>query len=172
MSRWMTPWPCAYCERLRRLARDPERVFDRELPLAAEPVAQALALDQRHGEPEPAGGLAGVEDGQDVRMLEPRGELDLAEEALRAERIGELGVEHLERHRAVVPHVLREPDRSHAAAAELALEGVPVSQSRAQRRYRIRHGSLFVRGDAPKITRAGRPGEGASDGVTHPRGWI
>ena len=39
-------------QRLRRLARDPERVLHRELPLAPEPVAQALALDERHGEPE------------------------------------------------------------------------------------------------------------------------
>ena len=41
-------------ERARRLARDLERVLDRELALAAEPVAEALALDERHGEPEPA----------------------------------------------------------------------------------------------------------------------
>ena len=45
-------------QRLRRLARDPERVLDRELPLAPEPVAQALALDERHGEPEPAAVVA------------------------------------------------------------------------------------------------------------------
>ena len=43
-------------QRLRRLAGDPERVLERELPLAPEPVAQALALDERHGEPELAGG--------------------------------------------------------------------------------------------------------------------
>ena len=64
-----------------------------------------------------------------MRVLEARGEPDLAQEALGAERIGELGVQHLERDRAVVPQVLREPDRGHAAAAELTLEGVPVPQS-------------------------------------------
>ena len=42
MSRWITPWSWAYCEGLGRLARDPERVVHRELPLPPEPVAQAL----------------------------------------------------------------------------------------------------------------------------------
>ena len=70
--------------------------------------------------------LAGVEDRQDVRVLQPRGELDLAEEALRPERQGKLGVEDLERDPAVVLEVAREPDRGHAAAAELALERIVV----------------------------------------------
>ena len=74
-----------------------------------------------------------------MRVLEPGGELDLAQEALGAERIGELGVEHLERDRAVVPEVLREPDRGHAAAAELALERVTVRQRFPEDRDRIRH---------------------------------
>ena len=45
-------------QRAGRLAGDPERVLHRELPLPAEPVAEALALDEGHGEPELAGGLA------------------------------------------------------------------------------------------------------------------
>ena len=61
-------------------------------------------------------------------MLQPGGELDLAQEALRAERGGELGVEHLERDRAVVLEVVGEIDGGHAAAAELALERVTVRQ--------------------------------------------
>ena len=47
-------------------------------------------------------------------MLEPGGEPDLALEALGAERGGELGVEHLERDRPVVPEVAGEVDRGHA----------------------------------------------------------
>ena len=39
-------------------------------------------------------------------MLEPRGEADLALEPVGPERGGQLGVEHLERHRPVVPEVL------------------------------------------------------------------
>ena len=75
-------------ERLGRLARDPQRVFHRELALPPQPVPERLALDVRHGEPELTGSLARVVHGQDVGMLEPGGELDLALEALGAERGG------------------------------------------------------------------------------------
>ena len=61
-------------------------------------------------------------------MLQPGGEPDLALEPLGPEGGGELGVEHLERDRAVVPEVLGEVDRGHAAAAELALERVAALQ--------------------------------------------
>ena len=73
-------------ERAGDLARDAQRVGHRQLPLAVEPVAQGLALDERHREPELAVGLARVEHGEDVRMLQPRGEPDLALEALGAQR--------------------------------------------------------------------------------------
>ena len=115
-------------ERVGRLAGDAERVLERELFLAREPVAEAFAFDEGHGEPELAGRLARVEHREDVRMLEPGGELDLAQEPLGAQRRGELGVQHLERDGAVVPQVVREVDRGHAAAAELALELVAVRE--------------------------------------------
>jgi hypothetical protein len=111
-------------QRLRRLPRDPERVVKRELPLAPKPVAQTLALDERHGEPQVPGGVTGVVDREDVRMLQPGGEADLALEALGTEHVGQLGVKHLEGDRAVVLEVGGEEHRGHAAAAELAEEGV------------------------------------------------
>ena len=57
-------------------------------------------------------------------MLEPGGELDLALEALGAERGGELGMEHLERDGAVVPEVVRRGRRS-------AMPPRPSSRSKA-----------------------------------------
>jgi hypothetical protein len=126
-------------ERLRRLAGDTERVLDRELPLPPEPVAERFALDERHREPEASGRLAGVEDRQDVGMLEPRGEPDLSEEALGPERVRQLGMEHLERHRAVVLEVAGEEDGGHAAAAELALERVGRAQPFLELCAQIRH---------------------------------
>ena len=114
------------------LDRDAERVVERELALAAEPVAEALALDEGHGEPEPASGLARIVDGQDVGMLQPGGEADLALEPVGAERGGELGEEDLERDGAVVAEVVRQVDDGHAAAAELALDGVAVGEGVAQ----------------------------------------
>ena len=71
-------------------------------------------------------------DRKDVRVLQPGGELDLALEALGAQRAREIGVEHLERDRPVVPQILGEEDGGHAAPPELALEGV----RRGKRRLR------------------------------------
>ena len=87
----------------------------------------------------PAGDSPESRTGEDVRVLQPGGQLDLAQEPLGAERGGELGVEHLERDRAVVPEVLGEVDRRHAAAPELALERVAVGEGLAQRRRRLTH---------------------------------
>ena len=61
-------------------------------------------------------------------MIEPRGELDLAKEAVRARGASQIGMQDLERDRPVVSQVLREVNRRHAAAAELALDGVAVGE--------------------------------------------
>ena len=71
----------------------------------------------------------GVVDREDVGVLEPGGELDLALEALGAERGGQLGMEDLERDRPVVLQVVGEIDRGHAPAPELALERVAVPKA-------------------------------------------
>jgi hypothetical protein len=115
-------------ERLGRLEGDPHRVGHRQLTLALEPGAQRLALHVGHHVPEESVGLAGVEERQDVGVLELRSELDLLEEALGAEHRRELRVQHLDGHEPVVPHVLREPHGGHPTAAELALQRVTVGQ--------------------------------------------
>ena len=86
--------------------------------------------------------LARVVDGEDVGVLQPGGELDLALEPLGAERGGELGEEHLEGDRAVVPEVLGQVDRGHAAAAELALEPVAVRQAACKLLAQVSHSRL------------------------------
>ena len=73
-------------------------------------------------------GAAGVEHGQDVRVLEPGGEVDLALEPFGRGPGGELGQEDLEGDRTVVPEVAREVDHAHAATAELALDRVALGQ--------------------------------------------
>ncbi len=62
-------------------------------------------------------------------MLEPGGDLDLAEEPLGPERGGQLGPQHLHRDLAVVLDVLGEVHGGHAALPELALEPVAVAES-------------------------------------------
>jgi len=99
---------------------------------AVEPLTQVLALDVRHGEPEMACGLAGVEDGEDVRMLQPGGGVDLVEEPLGTHLDADLGAEHLERHRPPVADVLGQVDHGHPAAPELPLDGVAIAKRVAQ----------------------------------------
>jgi hypothetical protein len=68
-------------------------------------------------------------DREDVRVLEPGGELDLAKEALGAEGGSELGVKNLQSNRAVVPEIVGEKYRGHAATAKLPLDTVAISQA-------------------------------------------
>ena len=83
-------------------------------------------------------------------MLEPGGEPDLPLEALGAEGGGKLGEEDLERDRAVVLEVLGEVDRGHAAAPELALEGVAVGESRLEQGLRVHRKRASVEGRCSK----------------------
>ena len=65
-------------------------------------------------------------------MLQVGGDPDLGEEALGAEHGGELGPQDLEGDLAVVLAVVGEVDGGHAAAAELAFDGVAVAEGVAQ----------------------------------------
>jgi hypothetical protein len=81
--------------------------------------------------------------------------VDLALEALGAERGGELGEENLEGDGPVVAEVLREVDNGHAAAAELALEGVAVGEGVAEGVRNSDGGSWVNVGDEGKVTWGG-----------------
>jgi hypothetical protein len=61
-------------------------------------------------------------------MLEPRGDFDLAGEALWPHRGGQVGPEHLDRDVPVMAEVLGEIDRSHSALAEFSLQAVTVGE--------------------------------------------
>jgi hypothetical protein len=61
-----------------------------------------------------------------VRVIEPGGQVDLAEEALWTQSSGELRVEQLQRDPPVMLEVLGEVDRGHPPAPELALEHVAL----------------------------------------------
>ena len=119
--------------------RDADRFVDRQLLLALEPRAERLALDVRHHIEEQPVGVARVEQRQQVRVLEVRGDLDLAEEPLDAEHGAELRIEHLERDVAIVLEVAREIDGRHAAAPDLALENVRGSKGFLELREEVAH---------------------------------
>src|SRR5689334_24999898 len=66
--------------------------------LGVEHVAEVDAVDVLHRDVEQAFGLTGIEDGDDVRMVEPGGGLSLADEALAEAAIaGEVGGQDLQR---------------------------------------------------------------------------
>jgi hypothetical protein len=65
---------------------------------------------------------------EDMRVLQAGGGLNLALEALGPESRSELGVEDFEGDRPLMPEIAREVDRGHAAAPQLALEHVAVTQ--------------------------------------------
>ncbi len=131
-------------ERVRDLAGDPNGLVHRELLLAREPSAKALALDVRHDIENEAVGLARVEQSEDVGVLQVGGGLDLGEEPLGAEDRGQLGAEHLERDLAVVAEVVGEVDGGHAALAQLALEAVAVGEGRREARCVGAHGGREI----------------------------
>ena len=130
-------------ERPGDLAGDAHRVVHRELLLAGDPVAERLPLDVRHHVvdqwPRSIGDRTGVEERQDVGMLQLGGGPDLGEEALGAELGGEIGMQQLDRHLAVVLEVVREIDRGHAARAELALDAVAVGEGGGEASLGVAH---------------------------------
>lgn len=131
-------------ERVGYLAGDPERVFQWELLLPNKAGPQALALYVGHGKPEIPVGLTGVVHWKDVRVLEPSRDPDLPEEAIRAERRGELVAQDLQGDEAVVPEVASEVNRCHAPAAQLALDHITVPQGTGQGSSRpIGHGRTW-----------------------------
>jgi len=62
-------------------------------------------------------------------MLQIGRNADLAEKSLHAEHCGEVGVEDLERDRAVVLEIMGEKDSRHATGADAALHGVATVES-------------------------------------------
>ena len=119
-------------QRVGHFAREVHGVVDGEHRLAFEAVAQCFSLDVRHDVVQQAVRVAGVEERQDMRMLQRRGELDLTQEPLGPEHGGQLGVQHLDGDLSAVARIAREVHRGHAAASELPLDRVPSVERRLQ----------------------------------------
>ena len=126
--------PLAVCvgERVRHLGKDPHHLIDREFAPLGQSVPEGDPLHVRHHVVEEPVGLTGVEEGEDVRVLQPRGHLDLAEEAFAAERGGEVGTEDLHRHPAAMLDILGQVDGGHPPGAELTKDPVFGSEGGGQ----------------------------------------
>jgi hypothetical protein len=99
----------------------------RQLPVAREPRAQGVAVDEGHGEMRECRRMAGAvrhragsEHGDDVRMLETRREKYLAPESLHVHPGGELRRQHFHDHSTAQREIVRDEDARHSPAAELA----------------------------------------------------
>jgi len=69
-------------------------------------------------------------------MTQLRGELVLAQKALGAECLREIGLEHFDRDIAIVLDVVREIHGGHAAGAEFAFNAIAVGQRRRESNLR------------------------------------
>src|SRR6185503_3744533 len=103
-------------------------------------IAETLAFHERHGEPETLGGFARVEHREDVGMLQPGGELDLALEPFGAHRRSRAGVEHLERHQPMVPEIACQKYRRHPSPTKLTLDQISISEGLGQPHGQDGHG--------------------------------
>ena len=104
--------------------------------LGADEVAQRSAFDVLHHDEVRAVLLAPVVDRDDVGVVEVRGGLRLAAEALDERRLARvLGEQRLQRDRPVQQLVVREVDLGHPALRELALDLVAVRKDPAGQRH-------------------------------------
>jgi hypothetical protein len=62
-----------------------------------------------------------------MRMMESRRRADLCQEAVATQSDGELRIEYLDGDVAVVPDVVRQIHRRHAALPQLALDAVAIA---------------------------------------------
>ena len=65
-------------------------------------------------------------------MAQPRGDLDLAQEAIRAHGVRELGLEQLDGDLATMPDVVGEIHGGHPAAADHALDAIAAGERRSE----------------------------------------
>ena len=109
-------------QRVGDFPRDLDGGVHGELLLAVQPIAQGFALDEGHHVEQEGIGDPGIEQRQDVRVLQVRGGLDLAQKPLGPDDRGQFRAQHLDRDLAMVLQILGEKDGGHAARAQLPLE--------------------------------------------------
>jgi hypothetical protein len=123
--------------------REDERATDTGRDNYAAPRAYGRpgpAAHERQNVKEESVGRAGIDEREDVGVVEPGADADLLQEPLGAEYRGELRPQELEGDLAVVFHVPGEVDRGHPTAAELALDDITVAEGIGEERVHCGHG--------------------------------
>ena len=153
-------------ERVGHLAGDAHRVVDRELACLRRGGRGASAprtLGMTKYSRPPASPES--KSGRMCGWVSRGGEVDLAEEPLAAERLGEVLAQDLDGDVAVVLEVAREVDGRHAAGAELALDAVVGGERRRQVRHG--HAGRWRRGEG-----GGRATEGVGSTIFAASRWF
>ncbi|MBK6842549.1 MAG: hypothetical protein IPG88_09635 [Gemmatimonadetes bacterium] len=121
--------------------------------LALEALLQRLPFDEGHDVERRPLERPGIEDGDDVRVLQLGADLDLAREAIGAELHDELGARELDGDRGVVLQVARAIDRGHPPRPDRAFDAVAVGQHAGKRGGVGRVGLVrrARRGHSPRI---------------------
>src|SRR5215510_5198851 len=88
----------------------------------AEKKAHRLPFDERRYEEEMVCRLSRVVEREDSRMMQPGGDFDLAKEAIRFERLAQLGAKNFERDLALVVVIVGEKNNRHPSASQLAYD--------------------------------------------------
>ena len=109
--------------------RESQGVINGKLLLARQAIAERFTRHIRHDVIEEAVGGAGVDQPQNVGMLQVGGDLDLGEETIAADDGAQLGVEDLNGDLAAVLEVFGEIHRGHTALTQLAVEAIAVGES-------------------------------------------
>ncbi len=147
------PLPVRVVQRRRHAPRDLDRLRDVELPLPVELVPQRVALHVRHHVEQERVGLPRIVQRQDVRVLQVGRHLDLLQKPLGPDHRRQLRPQHLQRHLAVVLHVVRQVHRRHPALAQVGFDPVTVGQRRRELGRDLGHGSclcsIFTGGTVP-----------------------
>ena len=116
-------------ERGRDLLHQLNRLFDRKLHLPLQTVTERLTLHIRHRVKKESIRSTAIKERKDVRMLKAGSRLDLGKEALLAHHGGQVLLQHLDRHLAIVLEVGGEVDHRHPALSDLTFEGVAAGKS-------------------------------------------
>ena len=117
-------------QRARHLPGKPQRLVQRQLTLACEAGTQRFPLDVGHHIEEVVAGRAGVEERNDVRMIQPGRDLDLAQESILADGRHQRRFHQLDGDEPIVFDVLGEVDSRHPAAADFADHAIAAKHRR------------------------------------------
>src|SRR5688500_13011430 len=124
------------------LAYDPEGIVNRKLFLAVEAVTQRLALDVWHYIVEQPFRFTGIEQREDVRMIQLRRDRNLAEKSFGTQGRGEVRLENFQGNRPIMPEIPCAIHCRHTTPSDFVGEVVPPCESSVQKLKVVLHGSL------------------------------